>query len=285
MRMSAALSKPSNRYFAEEEMFTVVLSTMTSDVLTVLSGCLVGLILGLIGGGGSIIAVPLLLYVVGMPSVHTAIGTSAVAVSLSALASLMAAAKEKLVKWPCALVFTAAGVLGSVAGSHLALQIPGAKILALFGGLMMIIGTLMLLRKNAEGNPNVRLNLSTARGMAPWLIGVGFAVGGLAGFFGIGGGFLIVPGLMFATGMTISSAIATSLVAITVFGATTASTYAILGEVVWRSVALFVGGGLVGSFGGQYLGRRLNNHKPVLQSLFAVFVIGVGIFTLYNGLP
>ncbi len=258
---------------------------MTADIWTVLSGGLVGIILGLIGGGGSIIAVPLLLYVVGMPSVHAAIGTSAVAVSLSAFSGLIAAAKQKLVKWPCALVFTAAGVAGSIAGSHLALQIPGAKILALFGGLMLVIGTLMLLRKNAEGDPDVRLTLKTARHMAPWLIGTGLAVGSLAGFFGIGGGFLIVPGLMLATGMTISSAIATSLVAITVFGAVTASSYALAGEVVWRSVGLFVVGGIFGSLAGQALGRRLANHKPILQSLFAIFVLGVGAYTIYKGLP
>jgi uncharacterized protein len=250
-----------------------------------LSGSIVGLILGLIGGGGSIIAVPLLLYVVGMPSVHAAIGTSAVAVSLGAFGNLLIAARNKMIKWPCALVFTAAGVFGTFSGSYLALQIPGAKILALFGGLMLVIGTLMLLRKNAEGNPDVRLTLQTATHMAPWLIGTGLAVGTLAGFFGIGGGFLIVPGLMFATGMTISSAIATSLVAITVFGAVTASNYALAGEVAWHSVGLFVFGGFFGSLAGQSLGRHLTNHKPILQMLFAVFVMGVGVFTIYKGLP
>jgi uncharacterized protein len=258
---------------------------MTAEILTVLTGVMVGLILGVIGGGGSIIAVPLLIYAVGMPSVHAAIGTSAVAVSLSALAGLFAAARQKLVKWPCALVFTGAGIAGSFAGSYLALQIPGAKILALFGGLMLVIGTLMLLRKNAEGDPDVRLNLETARHMAPWLVGTGLAVGALAGFFGIGGGFLIVPGLMLATGMTITSAIATSLVAITVFGAVTASSYALAGEVVWRTVGFFVVGGVVGSLTGSWLGRRLVNHKPVLQSIFALFVIAIGIFTIYKGLP
>jgi hypothetical protein len=111
------------------------------------------------------------------------------------------------------------------------------------------------------------------------------AVGTLAGFFGIGGGFLIVPALMLATGMTITSAIATSLVAITVFGATTASTYAFAGEVLWRSVGLFVIGGILGSVAGQTLGRRLKNHKPMLQSLFAAFVLGIGVFTIYKGLP
>ncbi len=249
------------------------------------SGGLIGLIMGLVGGGGSIIAVPLLLYVVGVPSVHAAIGTSAVGVSLNALGNLVATSRRGLVKWRCALVFSCAGVAGSFLGSYLALQIPGAKILAMFGGLMLIIGTIMLLRKNAEGNPEIRLNLATARHMLPWLLSIGLAVGFLAGFFGIGGGFLIVPGLMLATGMPITHAIATSLVAITAFGAVTASNYALAGEVLWRVVAAFVAGGIGGSVVGQVLSIKLVDYKKMLQNIFAAFVIAVGVFTIYKGLP
>lgn len=258
---------------------------MTSDIATVISGAFVGLILGLVGGGGSIIALPLLLYFVGMPSVHAAVGTSAVAVALGALGNLIAATRDKLVKWPCAIVFTAAGVFGTFTGSHLALQVQGAKILTLFGSLMLVVGTLMLLRKNAEGDPDVRLTLKSVRHIGPWLVSTGLAVGTLAGFFGIGGGFLIVPALMLATGMPITNAIGTSLVAITVFGATTAATYTWVGEVAWRTVVLFVVGGMVGSLFGQIIGRKLTKHKPLLQSVFAGFVMAIGIFTIYKGLP
>jgi uncharacterized protein len=259
--------------------------TSAHDLWAVASGGLVGLILSIVGGGGSIIAVPLLLYLVGMPSVHAAIGTSAVAVALSALGNLAVAARRGLVKWPCALVFSAAGIAGSYGGSQLALAVPGAKILALFGGLMMVIGTVMLLRKDAEGDPDVRLTIKTARHMAPWLLSIGFLVGGLAGFFGIGGGFLIVPGLILATGMPITSAIATSLVAITAFGTVTASSYALAGEVVWRTVALFVAGGIVGSTIGHVFARKLTSNKSALQSVFAAFVMAIGAFTIYKGLP
>jgi uncharacterized protein len=255
------------------------------DFLSVASGILVGLIMGLIGGGGSIIAVPLLMYVVGVPSVHAAIGTSAVAVSLNALGNLALTARRGLVKWPCAVVFSGAGIVGSYLGSQLALQIPGAKILALFGGLMLVIGTVMLLRKDAEGNADIRLNLKTARHMLPWLLTIGLGVGGFAGFFGIGGGFLIVPGLMLATGMPINYAIGTSLVAVTVFGAVTASNYALANEVLWHTVELFVAGGIMGSMLGQWAGGKLVNHKKMLQSMFAVFVMAVGIFTIYKGMP
>jgi uncharacterized protein len=131
----------------------------------------------------------------------------------------------------------------------------------------------------------VYLNLATARHMLPWLLGVGLAVGLLAGFFGIGGGFLIVPGLMLATGMPITAAIATSLVGIAAFGFATASTYALAGEVVWRSVAFLVAGGVAGGAVGQMAGSRLSDHKPQLQSLFAGVVIVIGAYTLYRGLP
>jgi uncharacterized protein len=254
------------------------------DILSVVSGAVIGLIMGIVGGGGSIIAVPLLLYVVDVPSVHTAIGTSAVAVAVNAFGNLVLTARRGLVKWPCALVFSGAGIAGSYIGSHLALQIPGAKILALFGGLMLVIGTVMLLRKNAEGDADVRLNLKTARHMLPWLLTIGLGVGGLAGFFGIGGGFLIVPGLMLATGMPITYAIGTSLVAVTVFGAVTAGNYALAGEVLWRTVGLFIAGGVVGSLLGQLLSSKLAAYKKILQTMFATFVIAIGIFTIYRGI-
>ncbi|MCV0387969.1 MAG: sulfite exporter TauE/SafE family protein, partial [Nitrobacter sp.] len=87
---------------------------MVQDMLSVLSGTLVGVVLGLIGGGGSILAVPLLVYVVGVPSTHVAIGTSAVAVALSALSSLITHARAGNVRWPCALVFAACGMVGGL---------------------------------------------------------------------------------------------------------------------------------------------------------------------------
>jgi uncharacterized protein len=204
---------------------------MNTDLASLLSGGLVGLVLGLVGGGGSIIAVPLLLYLVGVPSAHAALGTSAIAVSLSAAGNLLGMAQRGLVKWPCGLMLAASGVVGSYFGAQVALQIPGAKLIALFGGLMLVIGTLMLLRKNAEGDPDVRLTMATARSMLPPIVVSGLGAGALAGFFGVGGGFLIVPALMFATGMTITHAIATSLVGITAFGAVTASTYTRAGEI------------------------------------------------------
>lgn len=253
------------------------------DILSIASGSLVGFVLGLVGGGGSIIAVPLLLYVVGVASPHVAIGTSAIAVSLSALANLVNHTRRGNVKWPCAVTFSAAGIAGAWAGSSLAMKVPGAQLLALFGLLMIIVGTVMLLRKDAEGNPDIRLSFSTARELLPLLLVIGFAVGALSGFFGIGGGFLIVPGLMLATGMPIGFAIGTSLVAVTVFGATTASNYAISGLVDWRIAGFFIGGGVIGGIIGTLAGQKLAKRKGTLAMAFAVFVILIGFYVTWKG--
>lgn len=253
------------------------------DLLSLLSGGLVGFVLGLVGGGGSIIAVPLLLYVVGIVDAHVAIGTSAIAVSLSALSNLVNHARNGTVKWPCAITFSAAGVAGAYAGSSLALKVPGQQLLALFGALMIIVGTVMFVKKNTEGDPTVRLERASAKRLLPWLLAIGFSVGALSGFFGIGGGFLIVPGLMFATGMPIANAIATSLVAVAAFGATTAANYSIAGLVDWRIALLFIGGGILGGVAGMFAGRHLAQRKGQLAMAFASFVIIIGIYVLYKG--
>lgn len=254
------------------------------DALAIASGSLVGFVLGLVGGGGSIIAVPLLLYVVGIGSPHMAIGTSAIAVSLSALSNLVNHARKGMVKWPCAIAFSAAGVAGAWVGSTIAMKLPGDQLLALFGGLMVVVGTIMLLKKDAEGNPDVHLSSSTAWQLLPLLLVIGFAVGALSGFFGIGGGFLIVPGLMLATGMPIAHAVATSLVAVSVFGATTATNYALSGLVDWRIAGMFVLGGIIGGLAGTLAGARLANRKGLLSMIFAVFVIIIGLYVTWKGL-
>ncbi|KQT83870.1 sulfite exporter TauE/SafE family protein [Aurantimonas sp. Leaf443] len=248
------------------------------------SGGVVGLVLGLFGGGGSILAVPLLVYVVGIASPHVAIGTSAVAVAASALGNLVPHARGGRVKWRCAAVFAAAGVLGSLLGAAAAKAMDGERLLALFGLVMIGVGLAMMRRRGTEGDPAVRLTWDTARRLLPLLIGIGFAVGLFSGFFGIGGGFLIVPGLVLATGMPLAYAIGTSLVGVAAFGAATAGSYALSGLVDWPVAALFVAGGLAGGWAGSALGTRLAARKQALGLAFAGLVVGVGLFIVARGL-
>lgn len=240
------------------------------------SGSLVGFTLGLVGGGGSILAVPLLVYLVGVPSAHLAIGTSAVAVAANAAASLAGHARAGHVRWPCALVFAAAGVAGAFAGSALGRRVDGQALLAAFAVLMVVVAGLMLRRRDTGEHRVVRLN----RGNAPALVGTGLAVGALSGFFGIGGGFLIVPGLILATGMPMLQAIGTSLVAVTAFGLTTAGTYAAAGLVDWPLAGLFVAGGLLGGRAAAALARR----RGALTRVFAGLIILVAAYMLARSL-
>lgn len=235
------------------------------DLLSILSGALVGTVLGVIGGGGSILAVPLLLYVVGVVDPHIAIGTAALAVSLNAFANLIPHARAGTIKWPCALVFAATGMLGAVAGSSLGKLVDGQKLLLAFALAMIAVGVAMLRRKGADGDPGVHID----RTIAVRLMGLGLGAGTLAGFFGIGGGFLIVPGLVAGSGMAMLNAIGSSLVGVGVLGLTTAVNYAASGLIDWRVAAFFLSGGIVGGWLGTRLALRLAARRALLTQIFA----------------
>jgi hypothetical protein len=252
---------------------------MLQDLLSVLSGGLVGFILGLIGGGGSILAVPLLYYVVRVGSEHLAIGTGALAVAASALFNLLTHARAGNVRWQCALVFAASGVFGAFAGAAVGKRVDGELLLGLFGVLMIAVGLLML-RPRSGGNTEVRLTWP----LVPRLTASGFAVGGLSGFFGIGGGFLIVPGLIVSTAMPLINAIGSSLVSVTAFGSATAASYALSDLVVWRVAILFILGGALGGIAGSWASKALANKKQALNYVFSGVVISVGVMIALDGL-
>ncbi len=257
---------------------------MITEVLTVASGSLVGFVLGLIGGGGSVLAVPLLVYVVGVESPHIAIGTSAIAVALSALANLIQHARARNVKWQCASVFASTGVAGAFLGSSIGKAFDGQKLLLLFGLLMIVIAVFMVSRKGNLGSPAVKLTTNSARRLLPPLTGYGLGVGMLSGFFGIGGGFLVVPGLMAATDMPMLAAVGSSLVSVSAFGFTTATNYAVSGLVDWAIAGLFVGGGIAGGFFGSRVSRSLSGRKNQLRLIFAGIVAAVGIYVTARGI-
>lgn len=234
-----------------------------------LSGSLVGFSLGLVGGGGSILAVPLLVYVVGVANPHVAIGTSAIAVAANAGANLINHARSGTVKWPCASVFAASGAAGALLGSTLGKLVDGQRLLTLFAILMIVVAMLMLRNRQKSSLHTVRLD----RENLPRLIALGTVAGTLSGFFGIGGGFLIVPALIAATGMPILNAVGSSLLAVTGFGLATATNYAVSGLVDWPLAAFFVAGGVFGGFFGAKLASTLASRKGALNILFATLII------------
>jgi uncharacterized membrane protein YfcA len=258
--------------------------TPLQDVLTLLSGGLVGFSLGLIGGGGSVLAVPLLVYVVGVRDPHVAIGTSALAVALNALFGLVTHWRWGAVKANCAIAFALFGVLGAAAGSTVGKLVDGDQLLALFGVAMIAIG-LSIARKPAEiGDPGVHLDWDSARRLLPRIAPTALAVGFMAGFFGIGGGFLIVPGLVYSTGMPLLNAVGSSLLSVTSFGLTTAGNYALSGLVDWQVAAYLLLGGIAGGIAGARASRHLASKRPALSYAFAGIVVVVGIYVVWRGI-
>jgi uncharacterized membrane protein YfcA len=240
------------------------------------SGLLVGFSLGLVGGGGSILAVPLMVYLVGVPDAHVAIGTSAIAVAASAALNLATHARNGTVRWHCAGVFAAMGAAGAVLGSTIGKNVDGRKLLVLFACLMIVVAALMLKRRGSGGEQDGRLNRSNL----PKLVGYGLGAGTVSGFFGIGGGFLVVPGLVFATGMPLLNAIGSSLVAVAAFGLTTAANYALSGFVDWMLAALFISGGVLGGLIGVRSAHALARRRGALDCVFAGVIFAVAVYML-----
>lgn len=155
-----------------------------------------------------------------------------------------------------------------------------ARLHRLFALLMLVVGVLMLRGREYIGNPAVQLS----RKNAPRLLGFGALTGGFSGFFGIGGGFLIVPGLIAATGMPMINAVGSSLVAVATFGLTTSLNYAASGLIDWPLAAIFIAGGILGGLGGARTARLLSAKKGLLNSVFATIIFVVAGYMIWQSL-
>jgi uncharacterized membrane protein YfcA len=230
-------------------------------------GSIVGLALGLTGGGGSIVTLPILVYLVG-ERVNEAIGTSLAVVAGIAVQGILG--QRNRLDWRTGLVLGALGIFGSVPGALLAQHVPGRILLFLFAGVMIVAAVAMLrVRMNAVegGSPPNRLVLVAA----------GVALGFLTGFLGVGGGFLIVPTLILALRFPMQRAIPTSLLIIALNSLVSLATRAAVSPVQWTVVLEFLIGGIIGNVVGSFGARSLDQRR--LKQIFAVFVIGVGLFT------
>lgn len=248
-----------------------------STLLAVGAGGLVGFTLGLIGGGGSILATPLLIYVVGVANPHMALGTAALAVSVNAYVNLISHARKGNVRWRCAAVFAGMGIVGSYLGSTLGMAIDGQKLLFLFGLLMLVVAGNMFrqsIRVSAGTVTPPHICVRTA------IVAVG--TGAVSGFFGIGGGFLIVPALIFATGMPMINAVGSSLLAVGTFGLVTALNYAHSGYVDWRVAGEFIAGGVIGGVFGMLAATHLATRGTTLNRLFSGIIVIVALYILYR---
>lgn len=253
---------------------------LVSYAIAAAGGALIGLLLAVFGGGGSVLATPLLIYLVGVRDPHVAIGTAAAAVSVNAVIGLATQARAGTVKWPCATVFGAAGLSGSLIGAQLAKLMDGQVLLTWFGVAMAAVAVSMLLPQRGQGDPGVRLS----RGLTLKLAPIGLLVGLAAGFFGIGGGFLIVPGLMAATGMTLANAGASSLVSVALFGGATSASYAASGLVDWPVFTALVVGGGVGALAARPVARVISKHATLGRRLFASMVLVTAAYVMWRSM-
>jgi len=239
--------------------------------ITLVLSLLVGISLGLLGGGGSILTVPILVYVAGIPA-QSAIPMSLVVVGLVSLLGTVLYARLGLVRLRAALVFGAAGIVGALPGARLTRLLPERWLLTLFSMVMLTVAASMA-RKRLE--PVTRSEVEPR--LAAMLL-AGFGVGVLTGFLGVGGGFVIVPALLWAGRLPMKEAIGTALAAIA-----SSSAAGLLGhlghvQIDWRLTTEFAAGAAAGMFAGQLGARRLRADR--LRQCFAALVAAIGVVIL-----
>lgn len=250
---------------------------MTPLILSLAFGALIGLSLGLVGGGGSILTVPILVYAIGQP-VQLATTTSLAIVGANALVGVVGHARAGNVLPKTGLAFGAAGFLGAFAGTWLNRRVPEQVLLALFA-LVMLAAAAAMLRKRGGGAEGEAREEYDARG---WLtLGLsGLGTGFLTGFFGVGGGFVIVPALVLVLGLPMRAAVGTSLLIIALNSASGLVARLGSGGLDWTVTLLFILGGAAGVAVGVRLAGRLPQRR--LTQAFAALIVLVAAYVLYR---
>ena len=271
---------------------TLLVATATIGP-AMISGCLVGLSMGLTGGGGAILAVPLLVYWLGEDP-QVAVVISLATVAGTAVIGTVERARLAQVEFPTGLLFAAAGMVTAPLGSWLGEFLPPRLLLVAFAVLMLLIALRMWWRADqaipppaascgpedgpsCSRDPEGKLRLTSRCAML--LATVGLTVGLLSGLFGVGGGFLIVPALVTFASMGLSRAVGTSLLVMSLVGLAGVAGHLWQGrEIPWELTLLFVAGSVPGLFVGSALTRRLS--RPLLSRIFAVMILAVAGFVI-----
>jgi len=271
--------------------------------MTFFVGIVIGLVLGLTGAGGSVFAVPLLIWLVGL-SPSQAIGISLGAVAAGALFGVLARLRSDEIQWLPAAVYASLGALVTPAGVWLNQQVNNQWLMVAFGVLVLIIAIRLWMqasrqpelagevRANIHGedessgavcrminNQPFKIGLPCVMGMSAGAVLTGL----LSGLFGVGGGFIIVPTLLFLTGISMRQAVATSLVVISAVGISGFTGFLLSGGSPGTTVLLQVAvGSIVGMILGILLSKRLSG--SVMQKVFAVLMVVMAIGTLVDQL-
>lgn len=237
---------------------------------------LIGASLGLLGGGGSILTVPILRYALGMEG-HAAIATSLLVVGTTSLAALIAHARKGRVQWRMGFVFGGGGMLGAYLAGTIARHLPAPLLLATFGTLMF--ATAMAMLRPQRKAPAVS---GKARPLS-LIVLEGFIVGAVTGLVGAGGGFLVVPALVLLGRLPMVTAIATSLLVITLNSFSSFAGYMGHTSIEWPLALGISAFAVGGSIGGAWLAPRLS--AQALRQGFGWFVVAMALFVLTRELP
>ncbi len=237
-------------------------------------GFAIGLTLGLLGGGGSILTVPALVYVVGQ-SPQAAVTASLVIVGANSMMGVFAHRSQGTLNWPVALAFGGSGMAAAYLAAGWSQHIPSIVLMLAFALLMLVVGIFMILQKRQEEHALTAPNWGA-------VVGGGLAVGVMTGFLGVGGGFLIVPALVMLVGLPMRQAVGTSLVVIAMN-----SLAGVLGHLNgtlpdMQVVAIFVTAGITGALVGTRLTRYVRPEQ--LRKGFALFVILLALILLVDNL-
>lgn len=247
---------------------------MSALILALVAGAVVGLALGALGGGGSVLAVPALIYLLGFTPVG-ATTASLVIVTLTSVTALVAHARDGHVRWRTGSLFAAAGIVPAMVGGALASRIPAAVLTAAFAVVAALAAARMLRsRQAAEGAVTVRPGRAAAAGAG---------LGAVTGVLGVGGGFLAVPALVGVLGLRMRAAVGTSLLVITVNSVAALATRAgTVRTLDWAVVGPFIAAAVLGAWDGKRLATKISGHT--LQRIFALVLLGVAAFMLVDAL-
>ena len=250
------------------------------NILVLIGALIIGLSLGLLGSGGSILTVPVLVYLAGQEE-KTAIASSLFIVGSIAAIGTLPYLKQKLINWEIVLQFGISGIIGTYAGSGLSALISGSIQLVIFAS-VILISSFLIIKSNNESKKVKKSACSITK-----IIVYGFLIGVLTGVVGVGGGFLIIPALVLLTGLSMLTAIASSLVIITLnaysgfFIKYLLSAHGL--SLDWGVICIMVLFGGVGSV----LGNRMAHRVPQanLKKVFSLFLIVIAIYILYKTIP
>lgn len=251
-------------------------------MLILLAAALViGTLLGLLGGGGSILTVPVLVYLAHLPA-KSAIVTSLIVVCISSALTVINFARRKLVCWKTGATFGSAGMVGAYLGGKLAGYIPDAILLVLFAGVMIFVSIAMIFRKGKATETELLEpdNFCPTRLPVSAILFDGILVGLITGLIGVGGGFLLVPALVLLAGLPMQAATGTSLFIIVLQSLAALAGHADHLDIDTELTTLITLCTLIGSFIGAQLTKKINGQY--LKRIFGFFVFFLGIFVLYQ---